>query len=56
MHANVFWNPVPRLTVGLEFMHGWREANPQVDGKVVVPDQGDGLPSLAHPAGMKYDF
>ncbi|MFO0998631.1 MAG: DcaP family trimeric outer membrane transporter [Alphaproteobacteria bacterium] len=22
-HANIMWNPVSRVTVGLEFMHGW---------------------------------
>ena len=31
LHANVLWNPVPQVTVGVEFMHGWREANPRVD-------------------------
>ena len=56
LHANVFWNPVPRLTVGLEFMHGWREANPQVDGQVVDPTKAtDGQASRIQ-LGMKYDF
>ncbi len=56
LHANVFWSPVPRLTVGLEFMHGWREANPQVDGKVVDPTKAtDGQASRIQ-LGMKYDF
>lgn len=23
VHANIIWNPVSRVTIGLEFMHGW---------------------------------
>ncbi|MFO0998192.1 MAG: DcaP family trimeric outer membrane transporter [Alphaproteobacteria bacterium] len=23
VHANIMWNPVSRVTIGLEFMHGW---------------------------------
>ena len=36
VHANVHWNPVPKVTVGVEFMHGWREANPQVNAAGAV--------------------
>ena len=31
LHANLWWSPVPRVNIGLEVMHGWREANAQVD-------------------------
>ncbi len=24
LHANVMWNPVSAVTIGLEFIHGWR--------------------------------
>ena len=30
LHANLWWSPAPRVNIGLEVMHGWREANAQV--------------------------
>lgn len=29
VHANLIWSPVPRVNLGVEFMHGWRESNPR---------------------------
>ena len=57
LHANLFWNPVPPLTIGLEFMHGWREANPRVDdGDAVDPTQAtDGKASRIQ-LSMQYNF
>ena len=31
LHANLWWSPVPRVNIGLEVIHGWREANAQID-------------------------
>ena len=27
IHANVWWSPAPKMRVGFEYMHGWRETN-----------------------------
>lgn len=32
VHANLLWNPAPKSTVGVEFIHGQRKANPAAAG------------------------
>ena len=35
LHANLWWSPVPRVNIGLEVIHGWREVNARVtDGQI----------------------
>jgi hypothetical protein len=50
LHANIWWSPVPRVNIGMEFVQGWRDANDQVgDGK------NSGSASRIH-LGFQYIF
>jgi hypothetical protein len=50
LHANLWWSPVPRVNIGMEFVQGWRDANDQVgDGK------NSGSASRIH-LGFQYIF
>ncbi len=57
LHANIWWSPVPRVNIGLEFMHGWRVANPQVDADGMVDSTMNtkGQESRIH-AALQYIF
>ena len=49
VHANLMWNPVSSVTVGLEFMHGW------LDSVQAAGVEGSGTASRFQ-LGMKYGF
>ena len=50
LHVNTMWSPVSAVTVGLEFMHGWRDTvNNAANG------EGSGTASRFQ-LGMKYGF
>lgn len=38
VHVNLLWNPAPKTTVGVEFMHGQRKTNPNPDGETKGQD------------------
>ena len=48
---------MPRVNIGLEFMHGWRVANPQVDADGMVDSTMNtkGQESRIH-AALQYIF
>ncbi len=56
VHATVKWNPVPQVTVGVEFMHGWREANPQVTDGAVDPMKSTSGEDSRVQLGVQYSF
>lgn len=56
VHATVAWNPVPQVTVGVEFMHGWREANPQVTDGAVDPMKSTSGEDSRVQLGVQYSF
>ena len=45
LHATLWWSPAPKMRVGFEYMHGWRETN---DG-----DEGD---AARLQVGLVYSF
>jgi len=49
LHANVMWSPVSAVTVGLEFIHGWRNLTSNANA------EGSGVASRFQ-LGMKYGF
>ena len=38
VHVNLLWNPAPKTTVGVEFIHGQRKTNPNPDGETKGQD------------------
>ena len=50
VHANLMWNPVSSVTVGLEFIHGWLDTVSQTTG---VESSGT---ASRFQLGMKYGF
>jgi hypothetical protein len=51
LHVNLMWNPVSRVTIGLEYMHGWR----YVANNAGAGTDSDGSASRIQ-LGMQYNF
>lgn len=51
LHANVFWSPVPQVSVGFEVMHGWREIYPKADASAATEGE-----ATRFQLGIQYGF
>ena len=51
LHANVFWSPVPQVSVGFEVMRGWREIYPKADASAATEGE-----ATRFQLGIQYGF
>ena len=56
LHANLWWSPVPRVNIGLEVMHGWREANARVTNGQIDPSKSTKGQETRVQTAFQYSF